>query len=29
VLAAEGDGADQALDELVTLVEADHDQPAS
>jgi phosphocarrier protein HPr len=28
VLAAEGDGADRALDELVTLVEADHDQPA-
>jgi L-fuculose-phosphate aldolase len=29
VLAAAGDGAEQALDELVAVVEADHDAPAS
>jgi len=29
VLAADGDGAEQALDELVALVETDHDVPAS
>jgi phosphocarrier protein HPr len=28
VLAADGDGAEQALDELVALVETDHDAPA-
>ncbi|HYT24864.1 MAG TPA: HPr family phosphocarrier protein [Actinomycetota bacterium] len=28
VLAAGGDGAEQALDELVAVVEADHDAPA-
>jgi len=29
VLAARGDGAEQALDDLVTLVETDHDAPTS
>ncbi len=29
VLAAQGDGAEQALDDLVTLVETDHDAPTS
>jgi phosphocarrier protein HPr len=28
VLAAEGDGADRALDELVVVVETDHDAPS-